>query len=168
MPLALRALLFTLIVPGTVGGLVPWLLATSARERFDAGIGQPADLGPLHLVGWLLAAAGIAGYAWCALDFVRRGQGTPNPLDPPRRFVAQGLYRFVRNPMYVSVGLVILGQAIIHGAGVLLVYLAAAWLAVHLFVVLVEEPMLLRRFGDEYQDYRARVPRWLPRVPRDL
>ena len=167
MPLALRALLFTLLVPGTIGGVVPWLLATAARDRFDAGIGQSADLGPLHVVGWLLVAAGAAGYAWCAADFVRRGRGTPNPLDPPRRFVAGGLYRLVRNPMYVSVGLVILGQAIVHGAGVLLIYLGLAWLVVHLFVVLVEEPLLRRRFGTEYEVYRTRVRRWLPRVPSE-
>lgn len=167
MPLAIRALLFTLLVPGTVGGLVPWLLAAAAGDWSDAGIGRPADLGPFHLIGWVLVAAGAVGYGWCAVDFVRRGSGTPNPLDPPRRFVADGLYRLVRNPMYVSVGLVILGQAIVHGAGVLLVYLGVAWLAVHLFVVLVEEPLLLRRFGAEYQAYRARVPRWLPRAPRD-
>jgi protein-S-isoprenylcysteine O-methyltransferase Ste14 len=165
MPIALRALLFTLVVPGTIGGLIPWVLAAAARDRLDPGIGQPADLGPLHLVGWLLVAAGVLGYGWCAVDFVRRGRGTPNPLDPPRRFVAVGLYRFVRNPMYVSVGLAILGQAIVHGSAVLVVYLGIAWLVVHLFVVLVEEPLLARRFGGEYDAYRARVPRWLPRPP---
>lgn len=165
MPIAIRALLFTLLVPGTIGGLIPWLLAGAARDLFGVGIGQPADLGPFHVVGWALVAGGVIGYAWCAADFVRRGHGTPNPLDPPLRFVAAGLYRVVRNPMYLSVGLVVLGQAIVHGAAVLLAYVGVAWLAMHLWVLLVEEPILSRRFGGEYEAYRARVPRWLPRPP---
>lgn len=165
MPIAARALLFTAVVPGTLAGILPWLVVVAGRSWFGpAGLGQTADLGPFHLVGWVLVGVGAAGYLWCTTEFVRRGDGTPNPLDPPRRFVASGLYRVVRNPMYVSVGLVILGQAIAHGSALVVLCLLALWLVVHLFVVLVEEPMLRRRFGAEYEEYLTRVPRWLPRL----
>lgn len=168
MPIAWRALLFTAVVPGTIAGLIPVLLVRFARTWFGpSGLGQTADLGPLHLLGWALVGVGAAGYLWCAADFVRHGRGTPNPLDPPRVFVAGGLYRFVRNPMYVSVGLVILGQAIGWGSAILVAYLAVAWLVVHLFVVTVEEPLLRRRFGAAYEAYLARVNRWLPQLPEE-
>jgi protein-S-isoprenylcysteine O-methyltransferase Ste14 len=158
MAVYLKTLLFTLLVPGSVTILIPWLLLHWGWQPF------PMPLGPLRWLGLPLILAGAAGYLRCAWDFARTGRGTPAPLDPPKRFVARGLYRYARNPMYVSVGMVLAGEAIWFEASVLLLMVAAFWLLVHLFVVLYEEPHLARSFGAEYEDYRRRVPRWLPRL----
>jgi len=155
MPVALRALIFTLVAPVTVGGLAPWWLAQRA---------MPEDWGAWRHAGWPLLLAGAAAYLACVRDFVRRGGGTPNPLDPPLRFVATGLYRHVRNPMYVGVGLVIAGQACLHQSRAPLLYLLALWPLFHAFVTRYEEPHLRRLFGAAYEDYLRRVPRWLPRL----
>ncbi|MHC5212367.1 MAG: methyltransferase family protein [Planctomycetota bacterium] len=162
MPLWVRALIFTLLAPGTVAVLVPWWLVAHA-----GGVPLLAvrwSLGPGHAAGWLLVVPGALGYLRCVLAFVREGGGTPFPPDAPRRFVASGLYRHVRNPMYVSIGAVLLGETVTSGAPVLLVWLGALWLLFHAFVVLYEEPHLGRLFGREYERYRANVPRWVPRV----
>jgi protein-S-isoprenylcysteine O-methyltransferase Ste14 len=97
-------------------------------------------------------------------DFVVRGRGTPNPLDPPRRFVASGLYRHVRNPMYVSLGLAVAGEAALWQSRTVLLVPLLLWPLVHLFVTRYEEPHLRAAFGAEYEDYLRRVPRWLPRL----
>jgi protein-S-isoprenylcysteine O-methyltransferase Ste14 len=155
MPLVLRALLFTLVAPTTVGLLVPWWIASRA---------MPEDWGPWRHLGWPLMAAGVAGYLACVRDFVVQGRGTPNPLDPPRRFVATGLYRHVRNPMYVSIGLVVVGEALLWQTRELLLYLLLLWPLFHLFVTLYEERHLRAVFGAEYVDYLRQVPRWVPRL----
>ena len=155
MPVALRALLFTLVAPTTVGLLVPWLIAQHA---------MPADWGLWHHAGWLLVALGTLGYLLCVRDFVVRGQGTPNPLDPPRRFVATGLYRHVRNPMYVAVTATIAGQALLLGRWALLLYAALFWAVTATFVRAYEEPALAARYGAEYDAYRRAVPAWRPRL----
>jgi protein-S-isoprenylcysteine O-methyltransferase Ste14 len=161
-PLFVRALAFTVIVPGTLCAWLPWWLVRAAREHDWPG--AHAELGALRWLGWLLIGAGGAGYLLCVVDFGRRGQGTPNPMDPPRRFVASGLYRHVRNPMYVCIGGLLLGEALAYEAPLLAALPAALWIAFHLFVVLYEEPVLARTFGDSYADYRRRVPRWIPRL----
>jgi len=148
-----KTLLFTVIVPGTVVGWVPYWIrnATSA---------SPA--GPLmQAVALLLAIAGFAIYVWCALDFARAA-GTPAPIDPPRELVAHGLYRFSRNPMYVGVLSMVAAQALFFASAETLLYAALLFLAFHGFVVLYEEPTLARSFGAAYQRYRASVPRWIP------
>jgi protein-S-isoprenylcysteine O-methyltransferase Ste14 len=101
---------------------------------------------------------------WCWYEFVTRGRGTPMPIDPPRRLVVVGPYRYVRNPMYVAGLLVLLGQATLYGAVSLLWYAAGFALATHLFVVGYEERTLRRRFGADYDAYRAAVGRWIPRL----
>jgi protein-S-isoprenylcysteine O-methyltransferase Ste14 len=101
---------------------------------------------------------------WCVADFITRGRGTPNPYDAPTRLVVNGLYRLVRNPMYVGLGAVIAGQAALFGSPILAAYGAAALAAFHLRVVLYEEPTLSRTFAASWADYAARVPRWLPRL----
>jgi protein-S-isoprenylcysteine O-methyltransferase Ste14 len=118
----------------------------------------------MHSVGLLLLLLGWSGLLYCVRDFIRRGRGTPAPYDAPRDLVTAGLYQVVRNPMYVSVILAVLGQAIWFWSAAVLQY--AAWIALgfHLMVVLYEEPALARQFGDSYTAYRARVPRWIPRV----
>jgi protein-S-isoprenylcysteine O-methyltransferase Ste14 len=155
MPLPLRALLFTLVAPTTLGVLLPWWVASHAL---------PEDWGIWRHLGWPAVVAGTAGYLWCVRDFVVRGRGTPNPLDPPRRFVASGLYRHVRNPMYVSVGLVVAGEAALWQSRIVLLVLLVLWPLFHLFVTLYEEPHLRAVFGPEYVDYLHRVPRWVPRL----
>lgn len=156
MALLLKNLLFTIVVPGTVGVYLPLVMA---GDRSPAG-------------GWVLAAAGAvlaagaALYAWCVWDFGRFGRGTPAPIDAPKKLVVRGLYRYLRNPMYVSVLLGILGWALLFRTASLVLYALAVSACFQLFVVGYEEPHLARVFGDEYRAYRARVPRWLPSRPR--
>jgi len=154
----LRALVVTVLVPGVVGGWLPLAIARAARH---------ADLGVWHRLGLPLVALAWCGLLWCIVDFVRRGRGTLLPLDPPKRLVSSGLYRITRNPMYVCVLLSILGIALHTGASVLLAYAAGFVIVVTLFVRFHEEPFLRREFGEEYDRYRARVPRWLGPVRRE-
>lgn len=152
----LKALAFTLTVPGIVAGAAPYLL--------DATVGlRGSVLGPLRYAGWILITAGIAGYVWCARDFVRIGRGTPAPIDAPQALVIQGLYRWSRNPMYVSVLLVVFGQAMILESLTVSAYGLVLWAGFHSFVRWYEEPRLARQFGGLYERYRAAVPRWLGR-----
>ena len=152
LSLALRVMLFTLVAPFVVSIVVRGILLDGAR--------------PVAAQGLVVSVVGAAIYAWTAWNFAQTGRGTPAPLDPPKTVVAVGLYRWVRNPMYIGVLLIILGQAIAYGSLILVVYAVVMWLVVHAFVVLYEEPDLLRRFGDSYESYRRAVPRWLPRPPR--
>jgi protein-S-isoprenylcysteine O-methyltransferase Ste14 len=151
----IRSAVFATGFVGTMFVLVPrWILAASGNP--------PALTGVVVILGLLVIAAGFALALWCWGVFGWYGRGTPAPFDPPRQFVALGPYRYVRNPMYIGGVLMILGQAIIFGSVPLLVYAAAFWLAVHLVVVLYEEPTLKRSFGPAYTDYRASVGRWIP------
>ncbi|HYD53833.1 MAG TPA: isoprenylcysteine carboxylmethyltransferase family protein [Gemmatimonadaceae bacterium] len=152
----LRALLFVLLLPATVGGLLPWLIARRAAPAAGAWRG----------LALALLALGWSGLLWCVLDFARRGRGTLAPVDPPRHLVRSGLYRVTRNPMYVSVLLAILGQAAWWRSTGLLLYAAVFLAVVSAFVRVYEEPALARQFGDEYERYRAEVPRWLGVVRR--
>jgi protein-S-isoprenylcysteine O-methyltransferase Ste14 len=154
MRLLLKNLLFTLVVPGTVGVYLPLLIA---RQRSAAA-------GPTLALAALLIAVGGAVYAWCVWDFATFGRGTPAPIDAPKQLVVRGLYRHVRNPMYVGVLAVIFGWALLFRALGVLIYGLAAIGWMHLFVVYYEEPHLKRIFGDPYDRYRARVGRWLPRL----
>jgi protein-S-isoprenylcysteine O-methyltransferase Ste14 len=152
----LRTALFTLIVPGTVLVFVPaTLLASGFGWRFDPGAARWVGLLPLVL--------GLAVIASCFVDFVRRGRGTPAPYDPPRELVVAGLYRYVRNPQYVGVFLVVIGEGLVSGAGIVLAYAALLMVAYDCFVRFYEEPTLGRKFGASYARYRKAVPRWLPR-----
>jgi protein-S-isoprenylcysteine O-methyltransferase Ste14 len=108
-------------------------------------------------------AVGVAVVLWCEWDFATFGRGTPFPLDAPKQLVARGLYRFVRNPMYVGVLLAILGQALWFESAATLWYAMVAALFFHLFVVFYEEPTLRRKFGESYAQYAKAVPRWMPK-----
>jgi protein-S-isoprenylcysteine O-methyltransferase Ste14 len=155
----LKAFLFTLFVPGTTLALVPyWILASEAGGRLPLGV--------LRWLGLLPLLVGVAGLALCYAAFASIGRGTPSPLDPPRTLVADGLYRFVRNPIYVSAVLVLVGEAVLWQAPALALYAALFWLASHLFVIGYEEPTLRRRFGATYEAYCTAVPRWVPQRPR--
>ena len=148
----LRALLAFLALPGIVAFAVPiwWIAATHAELDSRWGL--------LPLV------IGSAALLWCVRDFYVFGKGTLAPWSPPQHLVTSGLYRYSRNPMYVSVTAVVIGQAALFGDWRLLVYGAVFWLACHLFVMGYEEPTLARTFGDEYERFRANVPRWIPRL----
>jgi protein-S-isoprenylcysteine O-methyltransferase Ste14 len=149
--------LFFALAPGVVAGVVPWLITGWEVE--------PAWL-PWRVLGVALTAAGAAMLVHAFARFVSEGVGTPAPVAPTRHLVVGGLYRWVRNPMYIAVVSCAAGQAGVFGQPVLLVY-AAALLA--LFVAFVrgyEEPALTRQFGPEYEAYRRTVPGWWPRAPR--
>ena len=105
-------------------------------------------------------------YLWCAWDLASKGHGTPAPIDAPRVLVIRGLYRFTRNPTYLGVAAMIFGQAIIYHSQPVMIYGCAVVVAFTLFVWLYEEPHLRRTFGQQYEDYCRRVPRWIPRPPR--
>jgi protein-S-isoprenylcysteine O-methyltransferase Ste14 len=157
---ALRTLIFTALVPGTVVGLAPYGILR--LQRGDEALA----LGPWAPLGFALMALGPALYLPCALDFVRIGRGTPFPLDPPTTFVARGLYRWVRNPMYVGFAGTLVGEAVAFGSWWLAGWCGLMITCWHLFVVLHEEPALERRFGATYLRYRREVARWLPMPPR--
>jgi protein-S-isoprenylcysteine O-methyltransferase Ste14 len=143
--------------PTIVAGLVPWLLT-----RWEADDPSPA----LRVLGGLLLAVGAAVVLETTARFALQGRGTPAPFAAPERFVARGSFRVIRNPMYVGVLALIVGQAFLLGRQVLLLWAGVALLLFHLFVVFHEEPELSKQFGSEYEDYRARVGRWLPSVSR--
>lgn len=159
--LFLRSLLAAIALPGTVTVFVPWLIL--ARR----GMPAPGGRGPLRLVGAAAIAAGAAVLLRCIREFAVVGRGTLAPVDPPKTLVVEGLYRYVRNPMYVGVMTVLLGEAAAFVSRALLAYAAAVLAAFHLFVVLYEEPALRRRFGASYERYCARVGRWVPGRPFD-
>jgi protein-S-isoprenylcysteine O-methyltransferase Ste14 len=141
--------------PTIVAGLVPWLLT-----RWEADDPPIA----LRVTGAVLIAIGGVLVLETTARFALQGRGTPAPFAAPERFVARGSYRVVRNPMYVGVLALIVGQALLLGREVLLLWAGVAALLFHLFVVLHEEPELRNRFGTEYEDYRRRVGRWVPRT----
>ncbi len=153
---AIGSAIFFLLAPGLVDGVVPWWL-TRWRAGAHAGVGGRA-------AGTILVAGGVAVLLDTFVRFARVGRGTPSPTHPTERLVVTGAYRHTRNPMYLAVIAIILGQALLLWRAELLVYAAAAALAVHLWVRLYEEPTLRRRFGEEYERYRSAVPRWWPRL----
>jgi len=127
--------------------------------------GTRPDLRGAGAAGWVLMAAGVALYIACAFwGFAIRGNGTPLPLDPPKKLVVEGPYRVVRNPMYWSVLFVLLGEAAIFHSVALAELALAFFVGVNLFVLFFEEPSLRQKFGAEYEEYCRRVPRWLPRL----
>ena len=152
----LKTLIFTIIVPGAVMALIPYLLLSGTPSSF-------AQIGPFQIFGLIPMAIGVSIYLRCAWDFASTGKGTPAPIDPPKHLVARGLYRFVRNPMYFGVLITLLGEALLFSSLALFVYAAIVITWQHLFVVFYEEPALRRKFGESYSDYLARTPRWIPR-----
>jgi protein-S-isoprenylcysteine O-methyltransferase Ste14 len=152
------SLLFALGQPGVMGGLVPFWLTGG----WD-GSGAPTAF---QLAGALLVAVGVGALAHTVIRFAIEGRGTPFPAAPTASLVIGGLYRYVRNPMYLAVIAIILGQAAILGSMILLLYAAIFWITVASFVRFYEEPTLTRRYGDQYVAYRRAVPGWWPRATR--
>ncbi len=154
MILYLKSAIFAIVSQGVFSVLVPLLLA---GDRSIAGAPAAVAAGPLF-------ALAIAVYARCTWDFVRFGLGTPAPMDAPRRLVTRGLYRHVRNPMYLAFLAGIAGWAVLFASIAVAVYGAAIFAFLSASLRFYEEPRLARQFGDEYTDYCDRVGRWLPRL----
>lgn len=152
---ALKSLFFLILVPGLFVGYVPFAFLFA---------GPQADLGFLSylvLPLWLIGAIIIL---WCFWDFLVKGQGTPAPIDPPKELVVSGLYRYVRNPMYVGVLSMLIGHFFCFWYWSLLMYAGFFFAAFHLFVINYEEPNLKKKFGAAYEHYLKTVPRWIPRI----
>ena len=156
--LLLRSLLWTVLLPGMIAGYIPWRYFGVRHAHITAE--------PLDLIALAAIAAGALLLAICIWEFARSGRGTLSPVDPPRQLVVRGLYRFVRNPMYVAVSAVLLGEALLIRSTALVIYWAAFFLLANLWVRFYEEPNLRSRFGESYERYTQTVHRWIPRRPR--
>jgi protein-S-isoprenylcysteine O-methyltransferase Ste14 len=149
------AAVFTVLVPGTVTVFLPYYI-------LDRSVSEIGTWGPLQLVAAAVLVVGAVIYFRCLWDFVLEGRGLPSPLDHPKRLVVGGLYRYVRNPMYVGVLLVLAGEVLLLRSMVLLWY-ALVWLGIaHVNILVYEERYLQFRFGDSYDAYRKKVRRWIP------
>ena len=153
--LALRSLFFAILIPGTVAVLLPYLIVSGA-----GALAAPRT--PLQFLSLAAIAVGGAILAWCIWSFASRGRGTLATIDPPRVLVVQGPYRYVRNPMYLGVLLLLLGETAYFRSITLLLYTIVWFILVNLIVLLYEEPALRRRFGQAYERYTRSVHRWLP------
>ena len=154
--LFLRSVFWTILLPGLYAGYIPWRYFGVSQVQVDLA-------SPLHLAGLTSIGLGTALLLACIWEFAHSGRGTLSPADPPRELVVRGLYRFVRNPMYLSVTLIVLGQVALTQSRGLLLYWSIWFVAVNLLVRGYEEPALRTRFGPSYDDYTRRVGRWLPR-----
>ena len=155
---AAGSVLFFAIAPGIVAGAVPWWL-TGWQVR-----GPLAHWAPVRITGLIMAIAGAVVLVQAFARFVAEGRGTPAPAAPTERLVIGGLYRYVRNPMYLAVVAAITGQALMLGQPALLGYAAAVWITTAAFARWYEEPALTRQFGAQYETYRRGVPAWRPRA----
>ena len=153
------SIVFFVLAPGTVAVLAPWLIA----RQWPVESLWP-DTGWTKLLAVVLAAAGLAALAESFARFAIEGSGTPAPVAPTKRLVVSGLYRYLRNPMYVAVLAVIIGWAVWFGSPPLFGYAALVWLCFTIFVLVYEEPTLRRTFGEEYAIYSANVGPWIPRL----
>jgi protein-S-isoprenylcysteine O-methyltransferase Ste14 len=152
------SLLFTIVVPGTVSGFVPWLITGWHRAA------DPFGLPGARPLGVTLVALGLPALLLAIYKFATDGLGTPSPTAPTKHLVISGPHRFVRNPMYIAVVFIIVGQALILARPELLWYAAIVALATATFARFYEEPTLRGQFGDEYDRYRKAVHAWVPRI----
>ncbi len=152
------SVIFFVLAPGTVAGLVPYMISGWSVGQAFLGIAAG------RFAGALLVVVGVVSLVHCFARFALEGRGTPAPVAPTEKLVVSGLYRYVRNPMYVAVVGIIVGQALLFGSASLLGYAAVVWLFFHGFVLGYEEPTLHRRYGNAYDVYRANVRRWVPRM----
>jgi protein-S-isoprenylcysteine O-methyltransferase Ste14 len=154
---AAGSLLFLALAPGVVAGVIPWwLTAWDVREPLPYWL-------PVRILGLVLLAGGAIVLVHAFGRFVVEGVGTPAPVAPTERLVVGGLYRYVRNPMYLAVAATIVGQALVLGRLALIAYAAVFAVVVAAFVRWYEEPTLRRQFGEQYDEYRRSVPGWWPR-----
>src|SRR5262245_20377594 len=157
--LALRSLFWTVAFPGMVAGYIPWRFLGVDRAPIDV-------TNPAHVAGLTLVAAGAALLAACIVEFARSGRGTLSPADPPRQLVVRGLSRHVRNPMYLAVSTIVLGEALWTHSMALVRYWLFFFVCVNIFVMGYEEPYLRSRFGASYDEYTRSVGRWIPKIPQ--
>ncbi len=153
----LGSAIFLVVAPGTLALYVPWAVC---RWQFASPL---LGFFPFRIIGVLMLTAGLPVLLDSFARFAIQGLGTPAPVAPPQRLVVTGLYHYVRNPMYVAVSLLVFGQGLLFGSVRLLEYGIVVCLGFFAFVILYEEPALRRKFGQEYEQYCARVPRWVPR-----
>ncbi len=154
---AVGSAVFLVLGPGIVVGLVPWLLTGWTMRDLPYWA-------PVRALGVAILVAGVIVLAHSFFRFVTEGSGTPVPVAAPDQLVVGGLYRYVRNPMYVALLWTLLGQTLLFGRLGLLVYTVVLWAGAATFVRLREEPVLVRRFGSAYDEYRKAVPAWWPRL----
>jgi protein-S-isoprenylcysteine O-methyltransferase Ste14 len=153
---ALFSAVFFVLAPGANAGLVPWLVTGWDRPE--------GEVGAVDLAGAALLAIGLLAVVACFVRFVTEGRGTPAPVAPTEKLVVGGLYRFVRNPMYVAVASMIAGQGLLFRSVGVGVWLVVFLVAVVAFVKGYEEPRLAQQFGESYDQYRRAVPGWWPRL----
>lgn len=158
LPRRLRATIYGIFYITLVMAVLPYLWAR--------WLGADPDSAVRILAGGALAAAGLALFIWCVVLMVRDGEGTQSPLEPPRRFVAAGPYRYARNPMLLGNLLVLLGEAAMFASPGIVVFAVLFFAICQSILLTIEEPALRRRFGATYEHYCRRVPRWLPGVRR--
>jgi protein-S-isoprenylcysteine O-methyltransferase Ste14 len=155
--LAIRSIFWAMVLPGTFALYVPWRFFGRGNYVLDAR-------SAVSWVGAVVFALGLALLIACIVEFALRGRGTLSPADPTEELVVTGLYRYVRNPMYVGVSLIALGQAVVARSTDLAIYWAVFISIAHVFVVTYEEPTMRRMFSASYERYSSAVPRWIPRL----
>lgn len=156
MFILVRAVIYSSLFIATVLVFVP------AQLLGRSGLVRPVVVGVTEVAAIAVTLVGAAIAIWCILTFAVLGKGTPLPLDPPRRLVVRGPYRFVRNPMYLGAAFALAGAALFYRSAALLAYLAVLAVVTHALVIWYEEPTLGREFGADYDAYRRRVRRWIP------
>lgn len=156
MSIFIRAITYAALFIGLV------LIYVPARLLAWTGIVRPETIGFSQIAGMIIGTIGGGIALWCVYTFATIGKGTPAPFDPPRRLVTRGPYQFVRNPMYIGVGLALIGAALFYESLSLWGYVMILFVIVHPFIIWYEEPTLLRTFGDEYEGCCRKVKRWLP------
>lgn len=156
LSLLLRNLFFTIIQPGVVAGLIPFLIIKNKANDIFV---QPLQFH--HYAGAIIFIIGLAIMLSCIISFAVKGRGTLSPVDPTKQLVVSGLYKFSRNPMYVGVMLMLIGEAVFTQSVSLSVYSLFIFLFFHLFILIHEEPQLKRVFGEDYIAYRQKVRRWI-------
>ena len=149
---------FFFLAPGTIAFFLPWVISRWPLDPLYR------DLDAVRWIGAAIGVLGLAALVECFARFALQGLGTPAPIAPPKHLVTAGLYRHVRNPMYVAVLAIILGQALWSGSAAIFGYAVLAWLFFTLFVIGYEEPTLRAAYGEEYETYCANVRRWIPRL----
>ncbi|MDT7831087.1 isoprenylcysteine carboxylmethyltransferase family protein [Flavobacteriaceae bacterium S356] len=154
--LFIRNLLFTILQPGLVAGLIPWWITSfDITSIFDKAWSWH------HYIGVLIFLIGFTIMLWCIISFAVKGRGTLSPVDPTKKLVVSGLYYFSRNPMYVGVVLMLIGEALFLQSADLWVYSLFIFITFNIFILLVEEPRLRKDFGEEYHLYCQKVRRWI-------
>jgi protein-S-isoprenylcysteine O-methyltransferase Ste14 len=152
--LAIKNIIFAILVPGTVAVYVPYFIFRSSDALQWPGISL------LSISGMIIGGIGIALLLHCIITFAVQGKGTPAPIDPPKSLVIYGAYRYTRNPMYLSVLIILLSWAIVFKSIPVFIYAGIVFVCFHFFVQLFEEPSLRKKFGKPYQDYYNSIPRW--------